>query len=473
MRGDQALRSGRLADAIADYRRAVEAAPALADIWFNLGWALRASGEFAPALEAYAMALKQGIAQPAHVHLNRAAILSDQLFQPEAALDELRLASAMDPDLHEARLGIARILEDLNDVEGAADAYRQILARAPRHGVAVARLAMIDVMRGDAVTAAATLKAAVGQAADLDERAEILFALGAALDALGDYDDAFQAYQAANWCARAQSSAPYDRRAQERLVEETIAAFPDAGSIVGKLAPAEGMATPPMFICGMFRSGSTLAEQIITRHPATLRGGELEYLPALVRSLPGYPADWQATDPHALAVLHKSYSALAGARIVTDKRCDNFAFIGLIKATFPTARIVHTHREALDNILSVYFLNFGDAISYSTELTDIAHYYLQYRRLTRHWQHIFPDDIVDLDYDALVRDPDGVIGRALQPFGLDWQHHYPRAEQDSRPIRTASNLQARRPLHAKSSGRWRHYERHLGEVIAMLKDAGL
>ena len=39
------------------------------------------------------------------------------------------------------------------------------------------------------------------------------------------------------------------------------------------------------------------------------------------------------------------------------------------------------------------------------DLLDIGHYYRQYRRLMTHWKTLFPDDIIDVSYDALVKDP--------------------------------------------------------------------
>jgi hypothetical protein len=40
-------------------------------------------------------------------------------------------------------------------------------------------------------------------------------------------------------------------------------------------------------------------------------------------------------------------------------------------------------------------------------------------------------------------------------------------------VRTASNWQVRKPLHAKSSGRWRNYARELEPVRRRLDEAGL
>ena len=60
--------------------------------------------------------------------------------------------------------------------------------------------------------------------------------------------------------------------AQEKLVDNVIAAC-DAGWL-GAVEPVSGDA---YFICGMFRSGSTLVEQILAAHPAVTAGGEIDY----------------------------------------------------------------------------------------------------------------------------------------------------------------------------------------------------
>jgi hypothetical protein len=38
---------------------------------------------------------------------------------------------------------------------------------------------------------------------------------------------------------------------------------------------------------------------------------------------------------------------------------------------------------------------------------------------------------------------------------------------------TASASQVRRPIYGSSSGRWRRYEKHLGALIATLRDGGV
>lgn len=155
------------------------------------------------------------------------------------------------------------------------------------------------------------------------------------------------------------------------------------------------------------------------------------------------------------------------ADVVTDKRPDNFLHIGLIKAMFPNARIVHTVREPLDVILSNWFLHLDRSMGHALDLGDLAHWHGQYLRLMRHWKTLYPD-ILDLDYDALVVEPRPAIERLLAYCGLDWEEAVLDFHRAAAPVRTASVWQVREPLYRRSSGRWRNYERHLGAVKAAL-----
>jgi len=458
---DRLLGQGRLREAIDAYRSLLADGRGPANAWYNLAWAERADHRFDDALASYAKAIEAGMDRPEEAMLNRAAILNEHLFDPALAADELRAALALNPGFVLAWLNLGNIHEDLGEVEAARDAYGRALALDPRNGRARARLGVIAVATGEAAAATVDLQRALTTTQNHEDRAEILFALGGALDDQGDYPSAFQAYQAANLHARAIARTRYDARAHEALIDRIIATFTAASAS----PPASDQGARPVFICGMFRSGSTLAEQILGRHSAITAAGELETIPKLAHDLMPYPEAVATLPNDEIARLRQGYlDALPGIGPTTDKRCDNFLHIGLIKTLFPEAKIIHTRRGALDNILSVYFLYFGDAITYSHDLNDIAHYYSQYARLMRHWQRLYPEDIHTLDYDALVSQPRDAIEATLKFLGLAWEDACLVASPGSDAIRTASAWQVRKPLHARSSGRWRHYEAQLAPV---------
>ena len=154
--------------------------------------------------------------------------------------------------------------------------------------------------------------------------------------------------------------------------------------------------------------------------------------------------------------------------LVTDKRPDNFLYIGLIKELFPDARIVHTTRDPLDTCLSVHFLHLDHAMGYALDLMDTAHYYREYRRLMAHWKSLYGADILDFDYDSFVRAPQPAVRRLLEFCGLQWEEGCMEFHMVANAVKTASVWQVREPLYQRSSRRWRHYARELESVRAFL-----
>jgi len=464
--------AGRAEEAAEAYRRLLAIRPDLPDSWFNLALMERQAGRFAAALAAYDEAVRRGVSGPEEAWLNRGVIHADDLGRPDLALQDLEAALAIAPDWLPALLNLGNLHEDMGRREAAAEVYAQVLAVAPGHPVAMARAAGLARLTGPDDPVIAALRSALSRPGlDVADRAELGFALGRALDQVGAYDDAFAAYAAANAASRAidPEGARYDRAGHERFIDSLIAAFPVPAAAVADAG------APPVFICGLFRSGSTLVEQIMAGHSRVTGGGELGLVPGLARAVAGYPQALAGAGPEVFGQLRGLYlgglkTARPQADVVTDKRPDNFLHIGLIKAMFPNARIVHTVREPLDVILSNWFLHLDRSMGHALDLGDLAHWHGQYVRLMRHWKTLYPD-ILDLDYDALVVEPRPAIERLLAYCGLDWEAAVLDFHKAAAPVRTASVWQVREPLYRRSSGRWRNYEGHLDGVRAALGTA--
>jgi tetratricopeptide (TPR) repeat protein len=452
---------GRVEEAIAAYERLLAARPDLADSWYNLGWLQRKVRRFEAALDSYARALDLGVRDPEEVRLNRAVILSDYLHRPADAAQELDAALEGNPDYVPALLNLGNLREDLGDRPGARAAYERALAVEPGNSLGLARLAGVSHAAELDGTLAQQLKIAIAGAAP-DEQADLGFALAGLLDAAGRHEEAFAAARSANAASRTATGAAYDRAGHERFAQRLIDSFAQPSSGAG---PA-----PAIFVCGLFRSGSTLVEQILGAHSRVTAGGELDLVPALVARIDGYPEAVPAADARTLEDWRDFYrSGLPphDATLLTDKRPDNFLHLGLIKTLFPDAKIVHTRRDPLDNLLSLYFLHLDPGMAYALDLADAAHWHGQYERLMAHWKSLYPNDIFDLDYDELVREQRPVIERLLAFLGLDWEDGLLDFHTGAAPVRTASVWQVRQPLHARSSGRWRNYREQLWPIAGL------
>ncbi|MGD9598210.1 MAG: sulfotransferase [Steroidobacteraceae bacterium] len=480
----QLERAGRVPEAIAAYERLLAAHPALPESWFNLAVLRRKAGRFDAALAAYREALDRGVREPEEAHLNRGVIYADHLRQDAAAERELAAALALNPRYVPALLNLANLHEDLGRREAALATYERLLGIDGHHPEALARYASLQGAGDAADPLIERLRAALAGARDDAARASLGFALGKLLDECGAYDEAFEAYAAANRASRASAGVRgplYDRAAAASETDALIAGFSTPVRTGHSRDPAAAPTdTPrPLFICGMFRSGSTLVEQVLARHPQVCAGGELDLLPAIVREqLAPYPAAIARLSPERRRALAAQYlDGLArrfpGAAIVTDKRPDNFRHIGLIKVLFPEARIVHTTRNPLDNCLSIWFLHLDPRMGYALDLMDTGHHYAEYRRLMAHWRARYDSDILDVDYDQLVRAPRESIGRLLAFCGLAWDEACLSPEQSTTAVKTASVWQVRRPIHRDSSGRAAHYARPLAPLAAWLKAQGI
>jgi len=484
-------RQGRRGEAIDVFKQVLAARPESIEGWYELGYLLKAEGRYEEALAAYGHALARGISRSEEVHLNRAVIYSDHLRRDELAEQELMAALAIAPEYVPAILNLGNLNEERGDRAAAIACYERILGMPSGPGLphqdlrceALARISNLrpptrvdDPVIGQLQDAAAS---AVAHASMV--RANVLFSLGKVYDRLDEFDLAFDAYAKANRCLLREAGRPFDRMHSTRLVDAMIAAFPEAAA--GASAATGDDRASPLFICGMFRSGSTLIEQVLAGHQNVTPGGELDFLMRLAASrLAPFPQSMAAADPTRDAAFAEEYRAHLASLFpdahagtyITDKRPDNFLLIGLIKRMLPDAKIIHTTRHPMGNGLSIFMQHLHlQVLGYASDLGDIGHYYGQYRRLMAHWKALYPDSIYDFDYDAFVRDPVPALQGLFAFLGLDWDERTLEFHKLRNTVKTGSYWQVRQPLHGNASGRWRHYEKHLGALRATLLDAGV
>jgi tetratricopeptide (TPR) repeat protein len=477
----------RYSEAQAVYRQLLVAEPGLADVWYELAWLLRKSGDPDAALEAYSEALHLGVRDPEEVHLNRAVIYSDERHQEALAEDELLSALRIRADYAPARLNLGKLYEDQGRTAEAVDCYRQLSddSGPQQPNLELRQEALCRLVQAEPPSDAddprlARLIAAATQAGDRSDghTANLWFGVARAWETLSRYDDAFNAFERANRLA-ASGGPPYARAAIESLVEALI----EAGDLPPFEAAADKAGPTPLFICGMFRSGSTLLEQVLNAHPQVSAGGELAFFPRLKQGPQGRAASCGQLSPAQAQQAGQAYRQLiqnlmqqgtADARYFSDKRPDNVLLLRLIRQVLPDARIIITRRNPVDTGLSVFQQHLSPAVvPYSTRLTDIAHYQLQVETLTRHWLSSGDEGLFKFDYDHFVSEPEAELRPLLTWLQLDWDSRCLDFHRQHNAVKTASHAQVRKPLYRDSSGRWQHYAAHLGPLIDALRDGGM
>ena len=471
-------RQGRRPQAIQSYRRLLEAEPGFADGWYDLAYLLKQQGKHDEAIAAYQQALRHGVREPEEVHLNCAVIYSDHLRQGQDAEQSLRDALALNPNYAPAHLNLGNLFEERGLREEAVGSYEAILSAPERvedhlQLEALARLSQLRPPQGphDPILIRLRTVAAAATGSEPQTQANLYFALGRALDSLQLYDEAFAAFAKANQAA-AKVGPAYSAKAAQAQFDAVIA----SSAPITDSQPVAAQTLEPLFVCGMFRSGSTLIEQVISGHAAISGGGELDHFPRLASSLRGElsAAQAQSWSQEYLSHLKRISNDEKQLRYVTDKRPDNFALIGLIKQVFPRAKIIHTIRHPLDNGLSLYVQHLDQRVApHASDLTAIGHYYGLYRRLMEHWVSCYGADIHHFDYDAFVSDPQPQLDRLFEFLDLPNDPNCLQFHQRRNTVKTASYWQVRRPLYRDASGRWRNYQSHLNPLRDALRAAGI
>jgi tetratricopeptide (TPR) repeat protein len=461
--------SGKQIEAETCYRQLIDRLPALAVARFNFACFLRRRGRLEEALAEHQKALDLGIEQSEEV-LSNMGVIYTELRRDEAARAFLHRALAINPNYIPALFNLALLHEEFGDRAGAIGLFGRILDINPAYYDALVRIAHARRASDPDDVVIRKLRRALRRSnVDALTRESLHFALGKTLDDVGRHDEAFEQYALGNQLS-APRLRPYERQLEEDRVAGILAMF--TAEWMARAAPVSDR--PLIFITGMFRSGSTLFEQVLAAHPDVAAGGELEYFGRLLNPGTALPAglgalsaeDWQRLGNGYLEYLDRTFPV---GKIVTNKRPDTFALLGLLKAMYPNARFVNTVRDPRDTCLSIWFQQFDGRLAYAADLSNIAHHQLQYRRLMTHWRSLFGDSIFDADYDAYVIEPRPVTERLLGFLGLEWHEGCLEFQHTRNRVRTASVGQVREPLYRKSSGRARNYAKHLEEPLASLE----
>jgi hypothetical protein len=148
--------------------------------------------------------------------------------------------------------------------------------------------------------------------------------------------------------------------------------------------------------------------------------------------------------------------------------------VGFIARALPRAKIVCLRQHPLDSVWSNYKHLFGTKYyQYLYDRLDTAAYYVLFDRLTKFWQQLFPQRILELSYESLVDDLEGESHRLLAHCELQWTDRCLRFHGNESAVATPSVFQVRQPIYRTSVGRWRAYAHHLAAAGEYLVANGI
>ena len=369
----------------------------------------------------------------------------------------------------------------LGNFDLAARDFETVLAVSPLHPDALKGLVDLEQQSPERNHLAA-LHTALAQVPPQSLDATVLhFALAKSHDDMGDYPVSWEHLLTANRLERAHSD--YNPENDRRVIDEILSNFPH-------IEPKHHDTTreQPIFIVGLPRTGTTLAERIIGSHSQVHSAGELPALSqaigaAMARTAVDQPRTW-VSFAERLSQLDSEFIADEYLKLsrpqrgnrarFSDKQPTNFFYCALILRAFPNARIVHVTRHPLAACHAIYKTRFDSGFPFAYDLTELGDFFIGYRRLMQHWHQVLPGRILDIAYEDIIVTQEAATRSLLdyldlpfEPACLDF-HLNPAAVTN-----TASALQVRQPLYESSLHQWRHYSDALAPLRARLEAAGI
>ena len=481
---------GKLKEAEKFLRKAIEIKPDLASTYSNLSSLLRTVGK----LEEAEKFLRKAIEiDPdfAMAYSNLGNTLND-LGKLEEAEKFLRKAIEINPKLEIAYFNLGNILKDLGKIEEAELFFRKAIKLNPNFSLAYLNLgnALMDLGKLEeaekflrkaiklnpnfarAYYSLSTLKNStenipsykylfsedILNKKNQEEKIDIFFARANILHIQKKYLESSKLLQKANNLKL--KLKPYN---PEYLINKSKNLLIESNKQLIN-SDKNGNNHENIFIIGMPRSGTTLVESIISTNKNVTALGETNILEE------SFLESKNVSNKNNLAEIYTKNIKRFNSQfsITTNKWLYNYLYAGIIANQLPNSKIIYCFRNPLDNILSIYRAHFGRGNEYSSSLKDCANVFLNHEEIIDIYIKQYPSKIYKLNYDKLVTNPNQQIKLLVNWLGWDWENTYLKPHKNPRSVSTASKVQIRSPINAKSIGGWRNYKNILEPAIEIL-----
>jgi tetratricopeptide (TPR) repeat protein len=403
-----------------------------------------------------------------HVRLGTAHRFNDHLSEAEACF---RRAIELEPGLASAHAGLAETLESMGDSQAAANELSPLIDAGSPSFAVVSAWSRVQQRLGDLPAAIAAMERYIaGKRGGLAQRGNMLMRLGRAYEQAGRSDDAFRCWTQGNRTHKGR----WDPKGQGAFVNRLITTF--SSEALSNLPRAGAPPFTPLLIVGMYRSGTTLTEQILSAHPGIVPAGESPAMPMAVRELAGdlgsleqFPESIakmsqaqvdRARDTYVQAI--QQHSDCTG--FVVDKLPMNYLNLGVAALALPTARVLHLVRDPMDTAISCYSQSFTSHMAFTADLEHLGLTIAQERLIMAHWKAVCDLPILEVSYETLVSEPEATLAGVLDFLELPWDDGVLTFHTSKRVAATPSMDQVRKPINTSAIGRATHFEAHLGPL---------
>ena len=468
-RGRAELATSNAVAAARSFKRAHELDPDDTIILAALADADLSRGSF-PLPDQYAIELldREPDVASHHVRLGTAHRLNNKLDEAEACF---RAAISLEPALPAGHAGLAETLESMGRSEDASDQLQPIIEAGDPSFAVVSAWARIRQRLDDRQAAIKAMEKYLASKRGLPSHiSKITMQLGLAYEKAGRPDDAFRCWTQGN----APHKGRWNPQAHEQLVDAMIETF--TAETLPSLPHAAAAPFTPVLVVGMYRSGTTLTEQILSAHPQITPGGESRAMPDAaghlavamggINRFPRHIAKVTETQVQEAAAVYcdRIESHAGSGEFVVDKLPMNYLNLGIASMILPNARVLHIVRDPMDTAISCYSNAFASQMSFTADLEHLGHAIVQQRRIMKHWASTVDLPILEVRYETLVTEPESTLCGVLEFLGLPWDDALLQFHTSKRVAATPSMDQVRQPINTSAVDRAAAFKRHLGPL---------
>tara|TARA_B110001452_G_scaffold49052_1_gene37451 strand:+ start:273 stop:1814 length:1542 start_codon:yes stop_codon:yes gene_type:complete len=394
--------------------------------------------------------------------LNNYGNLKKELNQFDEAIKYFEKALFIKNDNIEINYNLSTIYQGLGDFKNSIKYLEKISSINSNFTKADRNISTMTIYTEDNKHFISMKKKILNNDLKVFQKIDLHFALGKAYEDIEDYKNAFENIEKANSFMKTLSK--YKIKEDENLFKTIKKKFDKETLIQTKHNKIK-----TIFILGMPRSGTSLVEQIITSHHQVFGGGELPYMNQIVdekflndsTNIDGLQKIYDDAQNDYISKISFQNNNLLN---FTDKSPLNFRWIGFILNMLPNSKIIHCKRNSLDVCWSNYKNQFEGGLYFTNSLVDISKFYQLYTDLMEFWEKKFKQQIYNLNYEELIKDPEKTIRDIINFCELEWDDNCLKHHKNKRPIKTVSFNQARKPIYNNKIKNTSLYDEYLLEL---------
>ena len=171
---------------------------------------------------------------------------------------------------------------------------------------------------------------------------------------------------------------------------------------------------------------------------------------------------------HYLTELHKNKDPNKKSKVLVDKFPFQTVCLPIVNLLFPNAKIIFTHRNPYDTVLSCFQQSFepNDAMANFITLKSSSEIYDLTMQMWIKYQNNLKLDFLMSKYETLLDNFDIHVNKILEFLNLEWDENiknYRKTALKRGKINTPSSSQVVQPLYKTSIEKWKNYEKYFSD----------